>query len=268
MRTIATGLSARISVVVPMYNAASTLERALQSVAEQTLLPFEVLCVDDGSQDHCAEVARRFDTRGTFSLQVLTQPRNLGAAAARNAGLARACGDYVAFLDADDSWLPNKLALQTTALLEHKLDLLGGHSAAAGAATLACRMSSGLTIQRIGLMRAMLSNPFHTSSVIVRNDPRVRFPDDGRLSEDYALWLRLVSQDWRCARHTLALSLMHKPAFGASGLSARLADMQCGEALALREVGWPRHPAHLALAWPVSWTKYVLRLLRARLRRG
>ncbi|MBA4184036.1 MAG: glycosyltransferase [Acidobacteria bacterium] len=97
-----------VSVVIPAYNAARTLKATVQSVFEQTVQDFEIVIVDDGSTDDTIAVARSIeDSR----VKVITQA-NGGAAAARNTGIKSAKGKYVAMLDADDLWMPNKLERQ------------------------------------------------------------------------------------------------------------------------------------------------------------
>jgi glycosyltransferase involved in cell wall biosynthesis len=97
-----------ISVVIPAYNAERTLAATLSSVVQQTVQDFEVLVVDDGSTDSTASVATEFrDER----IHVVSRA-NGGHAAARNSGIAAATGRYVAFLDADNLWVPNKLERQ------------------------------------------------------------------------------------------------------------------------------------------------------------
>lgn len=96
-----------ISVVIPCYNAAAFLPETIQSVLAQTLLPCEVLVVDDGSSDRSAEVAASFGG----IVRVIRQ-QNAGECAARNRGLEESRGDWVAFLDADDIWEPTKLEKQ------------------------------------------------------------------------------------------------------------------------------------------------------------
>ena len=100
-----------VSVIVPAYNAAPFLGEALDSVFAQGLPVLEVVVVDDGSTDGTAEVARRFG-RG---VRVLTQPRS-GSGQARNVGLAETTGELVAFLDADDVWVREKMAPQNPSL--------------------------------------------------------------------------------------------------------------------------------------------------------
>lgn len=93
-----------ISVVIPTYNRAHLLRRALTSVVEQSPSPSEVIVVDDGSTDDTASVVEEFD--GVLHLR----QSNQGAAVARNYGVAQATNEFVAFLDSDDYWLPGHLA--------------------------------------------------------------------------------------------------------------------------------------------------------------
>jgi hypothetical protein len=96
----------RVSVIVPLYNKARWVIRALDSIASQSFTDFEAIVVDDGSTDGSTALARTYaDAR----FRVLTQA-NAGPGAARNTGLREASGEYVAFLDADDEWLPDYLA--------------------------------------------------------------------------------------------------------------------------------------------------------------
>jgi len=95
----------RVSIIIPLYNKAPYVRRALDSIAVQTLADFEVIVVDDGSTDDGAAIVAGYsDTR----LRMIRQA-NAGPGAARNAGLAQAQGEFIAFLDADDEWLPNYL---------------------------------------------------------------------------------------------------------------------------------------------------------------
>jgi GT2 family glycosyltransferase len=111
-----------ISVVIPAYNAARYIGEALQSVAAQSLAASEVIVVDDGSTDGTPEIAERCGG----VVRVLRQERG-GAAAARNLGVRAARGEWVAFLDADDYWLPDRLAWQAEAVeAESSLEVVYG----------------------------------------------------------------------------------------------------------------------------------------------
>jgi len=105
-----------ISVIIPTYNEATLIGRAVQSALAQTWPPDEVIVVDDASSDATAAVlAKISDPR----LRVIIHQQNSGAAAARNTGIQAATGDWIAFLDADDVWQPEKLPRQMNYLQRH-----------------------------------------------------------------------------------------------------------------------------------------------------
>lgn len=95
----------RVSVIIPLYNKARYIERALNSVAAQTYKDFEVIVVDDGSTDDGGSLVKSYEK---LPAKLITQ-LNAGPGAARNRGLSEARGEFVAFLDADDEWLPGYL---------------------------------------------------------------------------------------------------------------------------------------------------------------
>lgn len=103
--------SAAVSVVIPTHNRASLLPRALRSVLEQTRIPDEVVVVDDGSTDNTTSVVEE-----EFPEVRLLSQENRGVSAARNRGIMTTSGDWVAFLDSDDEWAPEKLERQLAAL--------------------------------------------------------------------------------------------------------------------------------------------------------
>ena len=103
-----------VSVIIPVYNGARYLRAALESVFAQTYRPFEVIVVDDGSIDDSGVIAQ------SFSDVSLMRQENQGVAAARNHGIEAAQGDFLAFLDQDDLWTPEKLKLQIEYLLNHQ----------------------------------------------------------------------------------------------------------------------------------------------------
>jgi len=98
-----------VSVIIPTYNRAGIVSRAVQSVLDQTFRDFELIVVDDGSTDQTADVLSRYETLPGVS--IITQ-KNKGVSSARNAGLTAASGQLIAFLDSDDYWLPDKLEVQ------------------------------------------------------------------------------------------------------------------------------------------------------------
>ena len=99
---------APVAVVIPAFNSAKTLGRAIESVLGQTWRPRQIVVVDDGSTDGTAELAR------SYPVELVSHP-NRGASAARNRGISATDAPWVAFLDADDEWLPDKLEAQLSA---------------------------------------------------------------------------------------------------------------------------------------------------------
>ena len=99
-----------ISIVVPVYNAAPYIENTVQMVLQQTYQDFELILVDDCSTDNSVALLEELlEQRKDARLRLVKKERNQGAAAARNTGLDMASGRYIAFLDADDVWLPHRL---------------------------------------------------------------------------------------------------------------------------------------------------------------
>ena len=107
-----------ISVIIPTYNRAATIGRAIDSVFSQTRRDFEVVVVDDGSTDETKNVLASYSDKIVAIAQ-----KNAGPAAARNAGIAAAQGDWLAFLDSDDIWLPAKLERQLAETEQSDADL-------------------------------------------------------------------------------------------------------------------------------------------------
>jgi glycosyltransferase involved in cell wall biosynthesis len=102
-----------VSVILPTFNRAHLLGRAITSVFNQTFRDFELIVVDDGSTDDTERVLGSFSSS---QLRIVKLPRNLGPANARNVGIQAARGDFIAFQDSDDEWLPHKLDQQVEAI--------------------------------------------------------------------------------------------------------------------------------------------------------
>ncbi len=108
--------AAKISTVIPLFNGETYIARALDSVLSQRYANFEIIIIDDGSTDQ--SVAQIGKYLGDARVKYLSQ-ENAGVAAARNTGIRHATGEYIAFLDQDDLWLPDKLALQVAYMEQH-----------------------------------------------------------------------------------------------------------------------------------------------------
>jgi glycosyltransferase involved in cell wall biosynthesis len=183
-----------VSVVIPTYNCAAYLVEAVRSVLGQTYPHVEVLVVDDGSTDGTVAALQPFGER----IRLFRQDRQ-GPSVARNRAVLHAQGTYIAFLDADDVWLPEKLARQVDLLNRHPDVVLcytdyrrGSGESLAGEAQLKNYQHPGLGDAFYPLFR---NNFIHTSSVLVRREVLARsglFDPSLRGSEDIELWLRLA----------------------------------------------------------------------------
>ena len=106
---------ASVSVIIPTFNRASKVARAIASVLSQTISDYEIIVVNDGSTDRTSSALTSFGSH----IRVITHPQQLGVSAARNTGVKSTTSPFIAFLDSDDYWLPEKLAVQISFFLEH-----------------------------------------------------------------------------------------------------------------------------------------------------
>ena len=185
----------KVSVVIPTHNRAALLQRAVRSVLIQTMEDLEVLVADDASQDATAEVVRSF---GDHRIKYLRHDDNRGVSAARNTALAHAAGEYIAFLDDDDEWLPDKLRLQVERM-EQVSSAVGaiccGHYEV-DTATLRVRAEVIPTLRGRVFEEMLVRGSFnHTSTIVVRADcfRQVGVFDSAlRYGEDLDMWLRMA----------------------------------------------------------------------------
>lgn len=105
-----------VSVIIPTYNRAHIIHRAITSVLQQTYQNLEIIIVDDASKDETEAVISSFQDE---RIRYIRHPENYGGADARNTGISAASGEYITFLDSDDVWLPNKVELQLQCLINH-----------------------------------------------------------------------------------------------------------------------------------------------------
>lgn len=188
--------SSDISVIVPLYNKAAEIERALLSVVSQRAVPCETLVVDDGSTDGGGDIAERFAAaHPEANIRVIRQP-NGGVSAARNRAIAEAKGEYAALLDADDCWTPEHLS-DLADLSERYPDCTlyaSSFSVNDGRRTVA-----GDTPQCVGRVDffavSLRGYAVIPSSAVLRREDAIAaggFPEGMRMGEDQYLWVKLA----------------------------------------------------------------------------
>ena len=178
-----------ISAIIPAYNAANYIERAIDSVLAQTYPVRELFVIDDGSSDATADVVAKYGAQ----IRLIRQA-NAGPGAARNAGAQLATGDWLALLDADDRWLPCKLEQQLPLTQEAAVGIVQSWET-----HLVNQPPDDLTFERLW-QRNCIAN----SSALIRRSAFEAvggFDEDRALIavEDYNLWLRLVAAGWKVA---------------------------------------------------------------------
>lgn len=198
MADIAPASLAPVSVVIPAYNAADTIERALRSVAAQTLKPAHVVVVDDGSSDQTEAIANGCrDFMDGIILHVIRQD-NAGAGAARNRGIFEVDQSYVAFLDADDEWLSTKLERSMAVIEEGDFDLVA-HDFVAHQDGVDLRVEASRYFSRTDapLTELYIRGYIPSITVVVRRDLAttvtgfdVTLPN----AQDFDLWLAMLLQ--------------------------------------------------------------------------
>ena len=262
---------ASVSVIIPGYNCSQTIERAIRTVASQTLKPYEVIFVDDKSQDRTLEVLYELQQElGNEWLKIIQLEKNSGPSVARNAGWSLANSDYIAFLDADDSWHPQKIEIQYQWMMNHSECVLTGHLIALDSDknSRAVELVSNCQVLPIRKRAFLLKNRFSTPTVMLKRTINLRFDSEQRFAEDYLLWLRVIStySNVFMIRHELAY--IHKAAYGQGGLSEQLWEMEKGELKTYKKIhadGFINKFVYYFLV-VFSLAKYVRRLLMAGLK--
>lgn len=222
--------AADVTVVVPFYNSSSTLDRALSSVAAQTMPVDRIIVVDDASQpdesDAARHIVRRYDRAELVTLNV-----NGGPGEARNKGWDLAQTRWVAFLDADDEWHPDRIRRQMRVIEEAQGSVrtpalvcgVDWQGATPGQAWPGAPID--LALVELTKNRMLVHNPVATSSVLLRSDIPLRFAPGRRLAEDHELWLRIAASGERMVQMSESLSRRFKLGVGDSGLTANVRGM-------------------------------------------
>lgn len=258
---------APVSVIIPCYNCAMTIERAIISVSGQTFRPLEVWLIDDASSDNTPEVLQKLSSRFGDWLRVVRLPKNSGPSTARNTGWNLASQPYIAFLDADDSWHPQKIELQYAWMAARPDVALTAHRYVVQDDQYRPAPATGLKSGKVSLGQLLLSNRFSTPTVMVRRNITERFQEGKRYAEDYLLWLSIAAQQ-DCYFLDASLTFLHKAPYGAAGLSAQMWAMEKGELDTFRTLCRTRKISCFALPalYLYSLSKFALRLVRRTLK--
>ena len=182
-----------VSIIIPTCNRCSLLKRALESVYQQTFIDYEVIVIDDGSSDDTNEMLQQY-----FPTVRYFRQSNQGVSSARNRGLSKAQGEWVAFLDSDDEWLPSKLALQMVLLTDNP-DFKICHTQEIWIRN-GVRVNQMKKHQKIGgwvFKHCLPLCAMSPSSIVIHHSVFNivgNFDTDLPACEDYDLWLRITAK--------------------------------------------------------------------------
>ncbi len=261
-----TNIYAPISVLIPCYCCHKTIWRALASICNQTLLPSELIIVEDSSCDQGKTLAvlREFEEKysNIFDIKIEVLSKNLGAGHARNLAWSLAKHDYIALLDSDDAWHPRKLEMQYNFMKDNPEIAVCGHEKK----ILDVNQIPDWPLYKINHTiisknRLLLSNPFVTPSVMIKKSISLRFDSNKRYVDDHLLWMEIAFANLKISKLNLALVAVFKPMYGSSGLSSQLWEMEKAELnnyLIVYSKG-NISLCYLIFLYPYSFAKYLRR---------
>ncbi len=181
-----------ISVIMPAYNAEETVNCAVESVLRQTFSDFELIVIDDCSTDGTLDILRKLAERDPRII-IIENEQNSGVSHSRNTGVARAEGEWIAFLDSDDMWREDKLELQLRELEKHP-ECVVGYTASAFIDSAGNPYNYVMPAEEKTVYSTLLrKNLMSCSSVIIRSSVMkgIKMPGD-EMHEDYYVWLTVL----------------------------------------------------------------------------
>ena len=261
-----------ISVIIPVYNSEKTIEKSLISIKNQTWSgDFEILIVNDGSTDKSAEIIQNYQQKNPEQNITLIHQENVGVSRARNAALKIAKGDFIAFLDSDDEWLPQKTERQVQFLKDENLQIDFLTSLWNEKKVSFPYSVNNHNLVEINLKKLLLKITGQTSTAIFKRkilENTGFFDENQRYSEDANYWMRISEHNkMYLLAEDLVITGSGKKSFGSSGLSANLVEMEKGIQKNIKEM-YQTNRINLAeylFYFVISKLKYWVRPLRAKL---
>jgi glycosyltransferase involved in cell wall biosynthesis len=228
----------KVSVIIPTYNRAEFLRSAIVSALNQTFKNIEIIVADDKSTDNTKEVVESFKDR---RIKHITNKINMGPSATRNSAILASKGEYIAFLDDDDEWVPEKLQKQIELLDKSSPDICGVYSDRLIIDRSSNKIvSEGLQTKKVRgnlLSQLVMCNQINTCTVLLKRrclDKVGLFDETISYMEDRDLWIRLsLNWDFEYINEPLTRTYLHKQGH----LSARLKEQTEGRKKLLTKYG-------------------------------
>jgi glycosyltransferase involved in cell wall biosynthesis len=252
-----------VSVVIPAFNAQSTIKRALESVANQSLMATEVIVIDDASTDDTIAIVREFSTTSEMVIRIMHSEQNAGPGSARNRGWDNSTGEFIAFLDADDVWHPQKLEIQVREMRRNGSFVMSCHERIVSTSHIFPSIDETKVLTReLSLNDFIIKNRCSTPTVMVRRSINERYQNDKRHAEDYLLWMEIIANHGNALFIHSPLTSCTNPIYGGSGLSGSFKAMQKGEFDAFQTLRRTGQISPFKFSAAVFWssTKFLIRI--------
>ncbi len=220
-------INIKISVLIPMFNSKKTIVSAIDSVLYQTYTEgIEIIVVNDGSKDGCEKIVEDIILNNqTNQIIRLINQSNCGVSSARNKGLREANGEYIAFLDSDDTWHPKKLEIVISLMEENKISFLG-HSYILEDDFI--QIYENKRLKKISFLQMLIKNISQTSCIVIKKNTCEFFNENMTHTEDHELWLR-ISLAHNLYYFNFPLTKLGRQQLSVGGLSSNRWAMRKGE---------------------------------------
>lgn len=185
-----------VTVIMPAYNMERFIETAIRSVMEQTFRDWKLLVIDDGSKDRTCAIVEQLAAEDS-RVALVRNPENVGVAKTRDRGIDLVTGAYIAFLDSDDIWCPEKLEKQLAKLQQTGADFCYSSYSIIGKDGSKVR-EDYIVPETVNYAQQLKENRIGCSTVLIRTDVAAKYRfNTGFYHEDYILWVRLLRDGYR-----------------------------------------------------------------------
>lgn len=257
-----------VTVIIPAYNAEQTLEKAVESVFEQTCKVEKIIIIDDGSKDKTLQIAESLKDKSLLSKDLpeinVISIKNSGVSHARNIGIKESNTIYISFLDSDDSWHSQKIEKQLKIFEENKDVALVSTSS-----TVKNRFSNKIKI--ISYWHLLMRNHVITSSAMAKTSTlkSILFDEDLKRAEDYNLWLKIGKTGKMFFIDEKLVFFADKQTFGQTGLSKDFHALSKDEMRGFIKLVKNRTitPLQFLFAFAMSCIKYIRKCIIMFIRR-
>ena len=250
-------LTLKVCIAIPTINEENNLKVLIPDL--RNLFPNAyIVIIDDGSTDDSVEILSLYQEQIK-----LIKTSNKGAAAARNLGISIAKGEFIAFLDADDVWHPQKLEIQVREMQKNGSFVMSCHERIVSTSHIFPSFDeTKVSTRELSLNDFIIKNRCSTPTVMVRKSINERYQNDKRHAEDYLLWMEIIANHGNALFINSPLTSCTNSIYGGSGLSGSFKAMQKGEFDAFQILRRTGQISPFKFSAAVSWssTKFLIRI--------